>query len=312
MRRSITKSRNCVSRGIYGCLLALMLAGRWVPAFAQGQEEPASPDPASASEVRGVVSSGLGEWGLSRRFPDAALWLDLESGSRTLALFWPEAEIPARGALIILADEGENAGAGLTAALARELVRRKIAVLTLGLEAPREAVERALERARPASEAGPDEPASGAGSLTTIDILASETVDGLDAAYRARILEEFVAAAAELRKREYELLAVVGIGRGSNHVVSFAAGLEAPPALIWIGPDFYPPDAARLAAALEKASVPRILELSSSGEGGQRKARLMKAGVEGVSLQSVGAGSGFSPRDGKALAGRISAWLKRE
>ncbi|WP_187298791.1 DUF3530 family protein [Marinobacter sp. F3R11] len=276
-----------------------------MPAFAQEQGGSGLPGQLPAGEVRGVVSSGLGEWGLSQRFPDAALWLDLEGGARTLALFWPEAGLPARGALIILADEGENAGSGLAGALAHELVRRKFAVLTLGLEAPEPALEKVLERSRSASEASPD-----ASSPTTIDVIESEVVDRPEAAYRAHILEEIVAGAAELEKREYELVAVVGIGRGSNHVVSFAAGLEASPALIWVDPNFYPRDAARLAEVLGKASVPRILELSGSDDGGQRKASLGRARVEGFSFQSVGAGTEFSPQDGKAIAGRISDWLK--
>ncbi len=305
MRRFRTISRSGYGRRIWGCLLAIMLAGSGLPVCAQGKES-------LVGEMQGVVSSGLGEWGLSQRFPGAALWLDLEDGTRTLALFWPETEIPARGALIILADEGENAESGLAGTLARELARRKFAVLTLGLEAPGAALEQILERPHLAPEAEPEEQSPGPASPATIDVIGSEAASELEAAYRARILEEFVAGAAELKKREYKLIAVVGIGRGSNHVVPYAAELETPSALIWVGPKFYPRDASRLASALEKASVPRILELSSSGEGGQRTAGLKRARVEGFSLQPVGAGTAFLPRDGKALAGRISAWLKSD
>lgn len=305
MRRFRTISPSGYGRRIYGCLLAIMLAGSSLPACAQGKAS-------LAGKMQGVVSSGLGEWGLSQRFPGAALWLDLEDGARTLALFWPETEIPARGALIILADEGENAESGLAGALARELARRKFAVLTLGLEAPGAALEQILERPHLAPEAEPEEQSPAPTSPATIDVIGSEAASELETAYRARILEEFVAGAAELKKREYKLIAVVGIGRGSNHVVPYAVELETPSALIWVGPKFYPRDASQLASALEKASVPRILELSSSAEGGQRTAGLKRARVEGFSLQPVGAGTAFLPRDGKALAGRISAWLKSD
>ncbi|WP_417515757.1 DUF3530 family protein [Marinobacter sp.] len=310
MRRFRTMTRSGSRMSLCGCLLAVVLAGGGAPVSAEEKVAPTVPDQTTPDEVRGIVSSGLGEWGLSRRFPDSALWLDLEDEARTLALFWPETETPARGALIILADEGENAESGLAGALARELAHRKFAVLALGLEPPTAALEWILERPRPVPVAEPEEQSPDASSPATIDVMASEVVDELEAAYRARIHQELVAGAAELREREYELLAVIGIGRGSNHTVPYAVEQEPPSALIWVGPKFYPRDASRLAEALEKASLPRILELSSSDESGQRKADLERAGVESFSLQSVGSGTSFLPRNGKALAGRISAWLK--
>lgn len=308
--RTIAQSRGCKNLSNY--LLALTLICGGMPALAEETAAPEAPDQAESGEVRGIVSSGPGERGLSLRFPDSALWLDREDGGRTLALFWPETETPAKGALIILADEGENAESGLTGALARELTHRKFAVLALGLEPPRGVLERILERQRLAPLAEPEDPNPGASSPTTIDVLAPEAVDELEADYRARIIQELVAGAAELRKREYELMAVIGIGRGSNHAVSFAVDQEPPSALIWVGPKFYPRDGSQLAETLATASLPRILELSSSDEGEQRKADLARAGVESFSLQSVGSRASFLPRNGKALAGRISAWLKAD
>jgi len=312
VRRFRTISRNGYRRRPAGWLLALALAGSVLPAAAKENKAPETPAQSPANEVRGVVSSGLGEWGLSQRFPDAALWLDLEDDSRTLALFWPEMEPPARGALIILADEGENAESGLAGTLARELAHRKFAVLALGLEPPSAALEQILERPRPTPELQSEEPSPDTGSPATIDVMAADAVDDLEVAYREHIREELVAGAAELGKREYELIGVIGIGRGGNHVVAYAVELETPPALIWVGPKFYPHDASRMAATLEKASVPRILELSLSDTGEQREAGLKRARVPGFSVQSMGSYAPFVSRDGKALAGRISAWLKPE
>lgn len=312
MRRFRTICRSSYRKRLAGWLLALALAGTVAVASAEEETTPGVPAQSPATYLRGIVSSGLGEWGLSQRFPDAALWLDLEDGARTLALLWPETETPARGALIILADEGENAESGLAGALARELTHRKFAVLTLGLEPPSAAVEDILERPGPVSEAGPEEQNPETAIPATIDVMASETMGEPGTAYRKRIREELVAGAAELEKREYELIGVIGIGRGGNHVVTYAVELEKPPALIWVDPKFYPYDSSRLAATLQKAAVPRILELSSSGEEEQRKAGLMRAKVAGFSVQSVGSGTSFAPRNGKALAGRISAWLKPE
>ncbi|MFP3977121.1 DUF3530 family protein [Marinobacter sp. KMM 10035] len=312
MRRIRTISKSMYRWRISGCLLVVMLAVGSAPAIAQDQGADAEPPSSAATEARGVVSSGLGEWGLSQRFPDSALWLELEDGARTLSLFWPETETPARGAVIILADEGENAESGLAGALARELAHRKLAVLSLGLEAPPAALEKILERPQLAPEAKLEGQGSESGVPATIDVMAAEAPGDQETAYRERIREELAAGTAELKKREYELVAVVGIGRGSNHVVTYAAELGAPPALIWAGPKFYPSDAGRLSATLEKAAVPRILELSASGESGERKVSLARAGVQGFSLQAVGSGTEFLPRDGKALASRIAAWLTQD
>lgn len=314
MRRFRTISQSPYLMSLFGWLMAVIMLGTAVPALAQDEAATPAATPPTPNEVRGVVSSGLGEWGLNHKFPDSALWLELEDGARTLALFWPETETPARGAVIILADEGENAASGLTGTLARELAHRKLAVLSLGLEPPSEALERILEQPFVAPEPKPKaaEQNPGAPSPAAIDVLAAEAPGDLEAAYRKRILDELAAAVAELKNREYELTALVGIGRGSNYVVAYAAELAAPTALIWAGPKFYPRDARQLAENVKKASVPRILELSLSDASGQRKARLERAGVQGFSRQNVGADIEFMPRDGKAVASRISAWLKRD
>lgn len=297
---------------VCGWLLIVLVAGGLPPAYAQNKEDSAESAQVAANEARGSVVSGLGEQKLSERFPEAALWLDLEGGARTLALFWPGYEAPARGGLIILADEGGNAESGLTGALARELAQRNFAVLTLGLESPSQALEAVLEQPveAPQLDSAPSDRRSSAISPATIDVMTSETGDEVEEAYRERIRKQLVAGVSALEEHGQELVAVVGIGRGSNHVVLNAAELGGSPAMIWVSPRFYPKDASQLAVALTKASVPRILELSSSAEYEQRRAGLKRARVEGFNLQLMGSGDLSSPRNGKALAGRISAWLK--
>ncbi|SOB77745.1 Protein of unknown function [Marinobacter sp. LV10R510-11A] len=313
MRRFRTISRSGYRSDVCGWLVIALLTGGVLPTCAYAQNKDESPEPAQVptGEVRGAVTSGLGERKLSQSFPDAALWLDLADGARTLALLWPEREAPARGGLLILADEGGNPESGLTGALARELAHRNFAVLTLGLESPPLAIERILERpvTKPGLDTEPYERGPEATSPATIDVLASDAVDELEVAYRSRIREQLVAGVAALKARDYELVAVVGIGRGSNHIVLYAAELGGSPALIWVAPKLYPQDSEKLAVALEGASVPRILELSSSDEREQRRAGLKRARVEGFSLQLMGSGDLLSPRNGKTLAGRISAWL---
>lgn len=312
--RTISHRRWC--KGTCVWLLVAVLGGGLSPVFAEeqgaseefGQVAKKTPK----SDARQSVISGLDEYKLSQRFPDAALWLDLEDGSRSLAMLWPEREVPARGGLIILADEGDNAESGLTGTLARELAQRNIAVMSLGLEAPSLALEQILER--PVDDSGPvpdrDKQNSDVANPATIDVMASDAEDEQEAAYRKRIRDQLLAGVAALEAHDYELIAVVGIGRGSNHVVLNAAQLSGSPAMIWISPKLYPKDHSKLATALDKASIPRILELSSSDEYEQRRAGLKRAKVEGFSLQLMGLGDLSSPRNGKALAGRISAWLK--
>lgn len=312
MRRFRTIGQGSRRGAVSGWLALALLIGGVSPAHGQDKSQSLAPVQASAGKVRGSVESGLGEQKLSQRLPDSALWLDLEGGARTLALLWPERAVPARGGLIILADEGGNAEAGLTGALARELAGRNFAVLTLGLEVPPLAIEQVLERpvAMLDLNPGPVEKASEAASRATIDVMASEAAGELEAAYRSRIRAQLVAGVAALEKRDYELTAVVGLGRGSNHVVLYAAEMGRSPALVWVAPKLYPNDSKKLAGALEKASVTRILELSSSDEREQLKARPTRTGVEDFSLQLMGSGDLLLPRHGKALAGRISAWLR--
>lgn len=312
MRQFRTTNRGDRRKSACGWLLIVFVAGGLLPAYAQDKGGPSEPAQVTASKARGFVVSGLGEQKLSKRFPDATLWLDLDDGAHALALLWPEREAPARGGLIILADEGGNAESGLTGTLARELARRNFAVLTLGLESPSLALEAVLERPveAPELDLAPSDRNSNAISPATIDVMASETGDKLEAAYRERIREQLVAGVSAFEERDQELVAVVGIGRGSNHVMLNAAELGGSPAMIWISPKLYPKDASKLAMALDKASVSRILELSSSDEYEQRRAGLKRARVEGFSLQLMGSGDLSSPRHGKAVAGRISAWLK--
>ncbi|MGO1460825.1 MAG: hypothetical protein ACTHYN_01530 [Marinobacter sp.] len=295
--------------GACGWLLVILAIAGFLPAHAQNKGVSAESARVTASVPRGAVMSGLDEQALGKRFPDAALWLDFENGTRALALLWPGYEAPARGGVIVLADEGGNAEAGLTGALARELARRNLAVLTLGLASPSPALERILDPPVAGTDLPhlPGDQNQGAATSATIDVMASASGNDLEAVYRERIRETLVAGASALGARGQEVLAVVGIGRGSNHVVVNAAELSGAPAMVWISPTFYPEDASRLADRLEKHPVPRVLALSSSDE---RRAGFMRIKVEDFSHQRVGPGDLSTPGHGKALAGRISAWLK--
>ena len=306
MRQFRTSSGSSCFRGLWGWLVIALMSGGPLSVYAQGEAMP--------TMQRESVLSGLGEQALAQMFPDAALWLDLEDGDRALAILWPERRPPARGGLIILADEGGNPVAGLTGTLARALAQRDFAVLTLGLAAPSIALEQVLNRSAVVAEQGAGSHKQGmeAGNPATIDVVASQSLGDIEAAYRSRIREQLVAGVAALKERNDNPVAVVGIGRGSNHIVLNAGELGPVLASVWVGPKFYPQDVESLAEALDGASSSRTLELLSSDDQEQRKFSLKRTGIENFSLQVMGSGDLLSPQNGEALAGRISAWLRPE
>ena len=85
-------------------VLALMCVA---PSITLGQEESGTAGEAegveaSESASRALIWTGTGERSLIQRFPESAVWLELEEGDRSLGLFYPEARLPARGAVLVL------------------------------------------------------------------------------------------------------------------------------------------------------------------------------------------------------------------
>jgi len=118
-------------------VLCWVLSGLSATVLAQGDDQP---EPENSTERlagrRAVSVSGLGEWALAQAYPERAVWLDIEDDGRALAMFQPELRTPGRGALIVLADEGQNAAEGLSGPLLQALAERGFAVMTLGLRPP--------------------------------------------------------------------------------------------------------------------------------------------------------------------------------
>lgn len=270
------------------------------------------PEPDPASQSRPLIWTGTGERGLSQTFPDAAVWLELEDGERTLGLFYPETRLPARGAVVILADQGETAASGLAGAVARAMAVRGWAVLTVGLEAPSPVLERILagRSAAPEPESGGE---AGAESVM-IDVMKSEIPEDLEARYRKRISQALAAGLAELVDRGYESPALLGIGRASIHVTdSVLEGANAS-ALIWVAPRFYPADREELPERLASLGT-ALLHLNPSATddgnpGWSTGDRLLRAGVPGYQRQPVPWFSPPSEALGDAIASRAAAWLE--
>lgn len=282
---------------------------------ALGQEAAAAEAP-SAQPQRVMISSGLGSEMIAARRPDDAVWLDLDGGDTALALFRPEQSLPARGALLMLADEGQSAASELLAALGKRLSARGWGTMTLGLEAPPYELQQAwkLADADLTEAVAEPEAADGAVESVMIDVMEDGERETLESRYRARIQATLAAASANLQERGYDRVVLVSAGAGAIHLARFAAGGNATE-MVWVTPRFYPHDEPRLVELLAGAGSLALLDLYSSRRdspgmaGDGRAIKLKKAGVEGYQAQPVGVAAPAEVRDAGALAGRIRSWL---
>jgi hypothetical protein len=300
-------------------ILVLMFA---MPSASFGQDEGGqasgaedSVAPATEPASRSLIWTGTGERSLNQTFPEAAVWLELEEGDRALGLFYPEARSPARGAVLVLSDEGETAASGVTGALAAGLASRGWAVLTLGLESPSPVLSEVLMR--PVIEEPPAETDAGeqeAPESVMIDVMASESADDLEARYRSRISQALQAGLALLVERGYATPAVLGIGRASIHVTNQVLEGADAAALIWVAPQFYPVDRPDLPERLESLST-ELLELYPSGAVDDQTKwsmgmRLRRAGMSGFERQPIPWLTPAPGTLGDGIASRVAAWLE--
>ncbi|PTB95099.1 DUF3530 domain-containing protein [Marinobacter sp. B9-2] len=300
-------------------ILALMFA---MPSASFGQDEADqaggaenSAPPATESASRSLIWTGTGERSLNQTFPEAAVWLELEEGDRALGLFYPEARLPARGAVLVLSDEGETAASGVTGALAAGLASRGWAVLTLGLESPSPVLSDVLMRpVAEESSAETEADEQEAPESVMIDVMASESADDLEARYRSRISQMLQAGLAQLAERGYETPAVLGVGRASIHVTNQVLEGADAAALIWVAPQFYPFDRPDLPERLESLST-ELLELYPSGAVDDQAKwsmgmRLRRAGMSGFERQPIPWLTPAPGTLGDGIASRVAAWLE--
>lgn len=270
---------------------------------------------ADASAPRPLVTTEQADQALSQLRPESAVWLELDDGDRTLGLFYAEQKPPAHGALVILADVGDNAASGVAEALGQRLTEKGWSVLALGLPAPAAPLQRLLEtRPEPEADAAGEAEAEEESSVM-IDVMAAPVEGDPEQRYRSRIRQSLAAAKRALAERGYDQPALVGLGRASNHLVDTENELQGVGALIWIAPEFYARDAGNLAEVLATGGDTTILELyASRGDGrdeSQRRwAELRRAGVERVERQPVALNRPVSAQSAGMLAGRIDAWLR--
>lgn len=269
------------------------------------------------AERRAASVSGLGEWSLAQAYPERAVWLDLEDDGRALAMFQPELRTPGRGALIVLADEGQNAAEGLSGPLLQTLAERGFAVMTLGLRPPPQGlVRRRLQPVGPEVDEQGDADEAPDQASVMIDVAADDALAELVADYRNSIRELLDAAAEDMARRGYEQPGIAGIGWSADYVTGWASGRDSLAGVIWLAPAF-PPD--RLAALPELLAAERswqVLDLHGSEglarrHGVARAAALGRLQVAGYQRQAVALANPPETSDADRLAGRISAWLTR-
>lgn len=282
---------------------------------------PAPDEPAMATE-RSIISTGVDAEAIARKRPDTAVWLTDSDQGRVLALFQPEQDSPARGALVILSDEGVSAAAGLADALQEHLSRAGWAVMTLGLEAPPFEVRQWLRQqgnARPDLAGSPAEKGEAGGeSAAMINLADSGTGNDALNQYRDRVVSSLTAAVDALTAEDYERIVLAGVGRAAGHVTRQAREDGRVSDLIWIAPHFYADESRSLTGLLESAASPSILELYSSFPAAkaldrsarERAAALERAGIVGYSQQPAAMARQPQPREAKMLANRISSWLR--
>jgi hypothetical protein len=291
----------------------------------QGEEAQAS----SADRKRTMISTGLDSGAIAKNWPDAAVWLEPPEEGRVLALFEPETDSPAKGALVVLSDEGQSAVSGLAGALRRPMAEAGWAVMTLGLEPPPYALQQIHRQQASASpddakgQSGGDED-TGDSESVMIDVMDSVDVEELENQYRTRIQKALSMAVDNLVDRGYERVAVAGIGLAAGHVARMASTDSGDvSALIWIAPVFDSNESSALTEWLSGNGQIRVLELHSSrvpevmGGGAfsspkQREAAFRRAEITTYTRQPVAMAERPEPREAPALANRISAWLAPE
>lgn len=245
--------------------------------------------------------------------------MNLDGDGTAQALFEPELRVPATGALLILADEGQSASANLLTALGTSLTSAGWAVMTLGLDAPPYEVQQARRYSvDPDSGAGAGGMADEGSEAVMIDVMDDGNLADLESRYYARIQSLLGAAQADLQRRAYDRVVLVAVGQGAVHVARFASGSGFNGEMVWIAPRFFSSDESALSEALTGKDDLSVLHLYSSRQDpellsmapGRRMVRLKKAGVGRYQTQAVAMGVRPEVRDARALANRIQAWLK--
>jgi dienelactone hydrolase len=322
----------------------LLLTGLWAVSASfliQAQEEPNSnPDekaaqPADARPQRASVVTGQGTMALLQQWPQSAVWLEVDGADDTpnsvLSLVFTPLKTAATIGVVVLADEGHNAGEGFVTAVASSLADRGLAALTLGLRAPTGGLKQVMERELPLPEASPAVPAAEEGQAPQpvaaqvagtspdpmlIDVTASTELSEAELQYRQEVAAQLQAAIGYLKREGYQKVVIVGVGRGANFVTALPE-LADSAGLAWLMPRFYPRDLNVLAEHFTETPRLRVLDVqpargNRSQSAVQRTTVMNQVEVAQYQRQRVTVQEPVQARQGDALASRLAAWIKAD
>ena len=295
--------------------------------------------PADARPQRASVVTGQGAMALLQQWPQSAVWLEVDSADDTpnsvLALIFTPLAKAATIGVVVLADEGQNAGEGFVTAFAGSLAERGLAALTLGLRAPTGGLKRVMERELPLPEASPAEPAADEGQAPQpvaaqvagassnpdpdpmlIDVMAGTEWAEAEVQSRQEVAAQLQAAIGYLKREGYPKVVIVGVGRGANFVTALPK-LADSAGLVWLLPRFYPRDFKVLAERFIETPRLRVLDVQAargdrSQSAMQRTTVMNQVEVAQYQRQRVTVQEPVQARQGDALASRLAAWIKAD
>lgn len=294
-----------------------------------------APAAAEISPQRIIVTTGQGTRALLQQQPQATIWLAVDGadgGQRSvLGLFFTPLTEAETVAVVVLADEGHNAGQGFLAALAQGLADRGLAALTLGLPPPPGRLGQLMEQPLPLPKAPAAEDdasqaplaeavqAGEAGSNAASDAMLMGVLPGArlseaELQYRLGVAAELRAAIGYLKRENYQHVVIVGVGRGANFVTALPE-LADSDGLVWLLPRFYPRDRQALVKRFAKATKLPVLDLqaargNSTQTARQRAALMNQVKVAQYQRQRVAVQEPAQVRHGDALASRIASWIQ--
>ncbi len=254
--------------------------------------------------IRSTGDAGM----LAQRYPHLAVWLEPDGAPRVLALVEPEAVSPARGAAVILADEGQSANHALVEVLRRQLTEAGWAALSLGNDELSPSLLLARQRLAVDARAS-DEQVDGQDQPVMIDV-NDQAAEDLVAAHQAEMNARLDAAVSWSRGQGYESVMLIGIGRGAADISRYLPlAPEAVSRMVWITPRFENRTPDELVSVLAASAVP-VLELypSKATDVAQRRAAFRRAGRPGFEAVPVPLRSNEVHRHGVAIASRLIGW----
>lgn len=293
---------------LVGLVLPLTMTG---PVLAQDADSQAE-----QKAQRVTVSTGMGSKSVAAQRPDDVVRLDLEGDETGLALFEPELRTPVKGAVLMLADEGQSAGTNLLTALGEPFTSSGWAVMTVGLETPPYAVQQFWRHGGDRSAGAADENAES----VMIDVMDDGDLGDLETRYNDRVQSLLDAASTDLRQRGYDRVVLVALGQGVVHMARFASANGGGSEMVWIAPWFYPGNDLALSEMLAGMDGLSVLHLHSARQDSsaatmlpsERSVRLREAGVGRYQAQAIAMRARPGVRNARALANRIQAWLNAD